>query len=37
MFFDTHVEDIKTADIIGDFWDEPGCIYDNDGHPKRKL
>ena len=37
MFFDTHVEAIKTADIIGDFWDEPGCIYDNDGHPKRKL
>ena len=37
MFFDAHVEAIETADIIDDFWDEPDCIYDNDGRPPRKL
>ena len=37
LFFDGHVEGIETADIVDDLWDEPGCIYDNDGHPKRKL
>jgi len=36
MFFDNHVEGIETADIVDDIWDEPGCLYDNDGHPKRK-
>ncbi len=36
MFFDSHVEGIATADLIDDLWDEPGCLYDNDGHPKRK-
>ena len=34
-FFDNHVEGIETRDIVDDLWDEPGCIYDNDGHPKR--
>ncbi len=36
LFFDGHVEHPETRDIIDDLWDEPGCIYDNDGHPKRK-
>lgn len=36
LFFDTHVEGIPTADLIDDLWDEPGCLYDNDGHPPRK-
>ena len=36
MFFDSHVKAIETADIVDDLWDEPGCIYDNDGCPKRK-
>ena len=36
LFFDGHIEGIETADIVDDLWDEPGCIYDNDGHPKRK-
>ncbi|MFW6162652.1 MAG: type II secretion system protein [Planctomycetota bacterium] len=36
LFFDNHVEGIETADLIDDLWDEPGCIYDNDGHPPRK-
>ena len=36
LFFDGHVEHIETADIIDDLWDEPGCIYDNDGRPKRQ-
>ena len=36
MFFDGHVEGIATIDIVDDLWDEPACIYDNDGHPKRK-
>ena len=34
-FFDRHVEAIETRDIVDDLWDEPGCIYDNDRHPKR--
>ncbi|MFC1805979.1 type II secretion system protein [Planctomycetota bacterium] len=37
LFFDSHVEGIPTADLIDDLWDEPNCLYDNDGHPKRKL
>jgi len=37
LFFDSHVAGIATRDIIDDLWDEPGCIYDNDGHPKRKF
>ena len=37
MFFDNHVDGIETADIVDDLWDEPGCLYDNDGHPKRKY
>ncbi len=37
MFFDGHADGIVTADIVDDLWDEPGCLYDNDGHPKRKL
>ncbi|MFW6164175.1 MAG: hypothetical protein ACODAJ_15515, partial [Planctomycetota bacterium] len=36
MFFDIHAEAIQTADIIDDMWDEPDCIYDNDGHPPKK-
>ena len=36
-FFDNHTESIVTDDIVDDLWDEPGCIYDNDGHPKRKF
>jgi len=36
MFFDIHVDDYVTHDIIDDLWDEPGCLYDNDGHPPRK-
>ena len=36
MFFDSHVESIETGDIVDDLWDEPGCLYDNDGHPKKK-
>ncbi|MFC1805980.1 type II secretion system protein [Planctomycetota bacterium] len=36
LFFDGHVEHIETRDIIDDLWDDPNCIYDNDGHPKRK-
>ncbi len=36
LFFDWHVQHIPTADIVDDMWDDPGCIYDNDGHPKRK-
>ncbi len=36
LFFDNHVQGIPTADLIDDLWDEPGCLYDNDGHPKRK-
>ena len=37
LFFDSHIKGIETADIIDDLWDEPGCIYDNDGNPKRKY
>jgi len=37
MFFDGHVDGIETADIVDDLWDDPGCLYDNDGHPKRKF
>jgi len=36
LFFDSHVEAIVTEDILDDLWDEPGCIYDNDGQPPRK-
>jgi prepilin-type N-terminal cleavage/methylation domain-containing protein len=36
LFFDTHAEAIETTDIIDDLWDEPACLYDNDGHPPRK-
>jgi prepilin-type N-terminal cleavage/methylation domain-containing protein len=36
MFFDSHAEVIATADLIDDLWDEPGCLYDNDGHPPRQ-
>ena len=36
LCFDWHVEAIETADIVDDLWDEPDCIYDNDGRPKRK-
>jgi len=36
MFFDGHVDGIATGDIVDDLWDEPGCLYDNDRHPKRK-
>ncbi|MFW6162653.1 MAG: type II secretion system protein [Planctomycetota bacterium] len=36
LFFDWHVEHYQTADIVDDLWDDPGCIYDNDGHPPRK-
>jgi prepilin-type processing-associated H-X9-DG protein len=36
VFFDGHVAGIATADIVDDLWDEPGCIYDNDGRPKLK-
>jgi len=36
LFFDGHVQGIPTEDILDDLWDDPGCIYDNDGHPKRK-
>lgn len=32
----SHIDGIETADIVDDLWDEPECIYDNDGHPKRK-
>ena len=35
LFFDSHVQVIETRDLIDDLWDEPGCLYDNDGHPKR--
>jgi prepilin-type N-terminal cleavage/methylation domain-containing protein/prepilin-type processing-associated H-X9-DG protein len=37
LFFDGHVDGIPTVDIINDLWDEPGCIYDNEGKPKRKF
>ena len=37
LFFDAHVLSIDTADLIDDLWDEPACLYDNDGHPPRKL
>ncbi|MFC1805978.1 type II secretion system protein [Planctomycetota bacterium] len=37
MFFDGHSENMETRDIVDPIWDEPRCIYDNDGHPKRKL
>ena len=37
LFFDSHVQGIATADLIDDLWDEPGCLYDNDGHPKRQY
>jgi len=37
LFFDGHVQGIETDDILDDLWDDPGCIYDNDGHPKRKF
>ncbi|MFC1805981.1 type II secretion system protein [Planctomycetota bacterium] len=37
MFFDGHVDAILTADIVDDLWDDPNCLYDNDGHPKRKF
>ncbi len=36
MFFDGHAQSIATADIVDDLWDEAGCLYDNDGHPKRQ-
>ena len=36
LFFDGHVKSIPTEDLIDDLWDEPGCLYDNDGHPPRK-
>ena len=35
LFFDGHVLGIETGDIVDDLWDDPGCIYDNDGRPKR--
>ena len=35
-FFDGHVQGMNTHDIVDYVWDEPKCIYDNDGHPKRK-
>ena len=36
LFFDGHVEGMETGDIVNFIWDEPGCIYDNDGRPKRQ-
>ncbi|MFW6162651.1 MAG: type II secretion system protein [Planctomycetota bacterium] len=36
LFFDGHVENIATTDICDDLWDEPDCLYDNEGHPPRK-
>lgn len=36
LFFDGHIEGIRTTDLISHLWDEPGCLYDNDGRPKRK-
>ena len=35
LFFDSHVEVIETVDLVNDLWDEPDCLYDNDGHPTR--
>ncbi|MFC1805977.1 type II secretion system protein [Planctomycetota bacterium] len=35
LFFDGHIRGIGTLDIVDDLWDDPGCLYDNDGHPKR--
>ena len=34
MFFDGHVKAYETTDIVDDMWDEPGCLYDNNGHPR---
>ncbi len=36
LFFDMHVQPVPTRDILDDLWDDPGCIYDNDGHPPRQ-
>ncbi|HUT35826.1 MAG TPA: type II secretion system protein [Planctomycetota bacterium] len=36
LFFDGHGDGIRTAEIVDDLWDEAGCIYDNNGMPKRK-
>ena len=36
LFFDGHVLAIVTHDIIDDMWDDRDCLYDNDGHPKKK-
>ena len=36
LFIDGHVNTLPTTDIVDHLWDEPGCLYDNDGHPKRK-
>lgn len=36
LFFDGHVENLDTTDLCDDLWDEPGCLYDNEGHPPRK-
>ncbi len=36
LFFDGHNETILTTDILDDMWDDPGCIYDNDGQPPLK-
>jgi len=33
MFFDGHVKAYATTDIVDDMWNEPGCLYDNDGVP----
>ena len=35
LFFDCHIQGIETLDIVDDLWDDPECIYDNDGHPRR--
>ncbi len=36
MFFDGHGSAMPTDDIVGYIWDEPDCLYDNDGRPPRK-